>query len=832
MKKEGVETMKTPQALKSSGPEPRLGIFLCECGEEIASKVDLPALARTLVQAPRVEHVEILPFTCLAPGLDRVREVIARQELNRIIVAGCESRILHKKFDRALAALGVEEEEIDLVNLRDYVARVNRGTPADLAGKGAKLIRASQAWLETLKPTPPLRIDYQGPVLVLGGGIAGYGAAQELAAQGVETIIALNRDQEEELSRAHRIYPGDDHCFERLAEIIKGVAASPLVRTVRVGEVKQVSGRFGDYTVTFAPPAGEEALKVQAGAIIAALDWEVAHQLPEYSHDGERIICQVEMNEFIKDGRALSGRIVFWVNDIESGQPLAAHLSLEGAWSMATHLREKLPGAQVSILYDGSLPIPFGTFDRARARQLGIALIPYDGKVRPLVKSEYISFNRKNIQTEQDLGWDLLVLSPRRKPGAEALRTAKILGLEVKEEEFLERSPQMVRPDQVVLDEKLIVGSACQPCDLRGALAQGRRVAKKTGVLVKKAQAGELFAPRVISTLDPDKCSVCTLCREVCDCLAIQPVSGPVEGLGHNVPRMVDPMLCTGEGTCAASCPEMALTLENSTLAQHEARVTALARSLEAHEVMGFGCQWSGAAAADQTGLRGLAYDPRFYLLPVRCLGQLDPVVMARAFLEGANGLLLIGCNPEECHHSYGIDHTWSRVWVLKQLLDLCGLERGRIALAHSDITKPEDFVTTVESFTKTMDSLGPIKREAETQAKLQAVYDALHTYRVRWVLGVSLRRPWETSYPMHMPNPVAYDRTLTEIVTEEFFRARVRNLLRTKGKSLQLEDIIQAVGVDEGRAREYLKDMGHEGLISIVFINRTLYYGLPFGPQ
>jgi len=573
-------------------------------------------------------------------------------------------------------------------------------------------------------------------------------------------------------------------------------------------------------------------LEVQAGAIIAALDWEVAHQLPECGHDGERIICQVEMNEFIRDGQPLSGKIVFWINDMESGQPFAAHLSLEGAWNMATHLRENLPETRVSILYDGSLPIPFGTFDRARARQLGIALIPYDRQVRPQVKSEYISFNRMNIQTEHDLGWDLLVLSPRRKPGAEALRTAKILGLEVREEEFLERSPQMVRPDQVVLGEKLIVGSACQPCDLRGALSQGRRVAKKIGALVKRAQAGELFAPPVISIMDQYKCSVCTLCREVCDCLAIQPVSGPVEGLGHDVPRMVDPMLCTGEGTCAASCPELALTLQNCTLAQHEARVTALAQSLAAHEVMGFGCQWSGAAAADQTGLRGLTYNPRFFLLPVRCLGQIDPVVMGRAFLEGANGLLLIGCHPEECHHSYGIDHTWSRVWVLKKLLDLCGLERDRIALAHSDITKPERFVGTVESFCKTMDTLGPINRDAETQSRLQSLYDTLHGYRVRWVLGVSLRRPWETSYPMHMPNPAAYDRTLTEIVTEEFFRARVRNLLRVKGKSLQLADITQTLRVDEERAHDYLKDMGHEGLISIVFINRTLYYGLPFGPQ
>jgi DNA-binding GntR family transcriptional regulator len=82
----------------------------------------------------------------------------------------------------------------------------------------------------------------------------------------------------------------------------------------------------------------------------------------------------------------------------------------------------------------------------------------------------------------------------------------------------------------------------------------------------------------------------------------------------------------------------------------------------------------------------------------------------------------------------------------------------------------------------------------------------------------------------MHMPNPEQYDKTLTDILTEEFFRARVNNLLRRKGKLLQLPEIAQALGVSEDQARDYLKDMGYEGLISIAFINRELYYGLPFG--
>lgn len=819
--------MNQKQAVKESWAESKLGVFLCECGTRIAPRVDTTILAQILNEAG-IAHVETLPFWCLRPGLDQIREVVDQKGLNRIIVAGCESRILHKKFEQALEALGLTEGQIDLVNLRDHVAQVHSGDAAELARKGAKLIRASQAWLETLQPTPRLPIDYRGPVMVLGGGVAAYGAAQELAAEGVAAILSLTYDPAEEMERACRLYLGEYHYYDRLEQTIQEVEDSPLVNQTRVGPLQEVSGKFGAYSVTFASADGGDSVEIKVGAIIAALDWDIVHPAAQLGHDGVRVVCQIEINELIRKGEVPKGRVVFWINDLDAGQPFAAQLSLQSAWNSAVYLREQFPETEAAILYDSTMPTPPGTFDRAQARKLDIALIPYDNRVHPAVKNEYIFYNRAADRTEQDLRWDLLVLSPRRTPGAEALKIAKILGLEVKEEAFLGRSPQMVRPDQVILGEKLMVGSACQPCDLRGALSQGRRVAKKTAALVKKAQAGELYAPLVISTVDQSKCTVCTLCREICDCLAIQPVSGPVEGLGHNVPRMVDPMLCTGEGTCAASCPEMALTLANCTTAQHEARVGALARSLADSEAMGFGCQWSGAAAADQAGLRGLNYNRGFYLLPVRCLGQIDPVVMGRAFLDGANGLLLIGCNPEECHHSYGIDHTWSRVWVLKKLLSLCGLPRERIALAHSDITKPEQFVGTVESFMKTMTALGPIQRDLETQNRLQALYDALHVSRVRWVLGVSLRRPWETSYPSHMPNPAAYDHTLTEILTEEFFRARVKNLMRQKGKLLQLHDVTEALGVNEEKAHEYLKDMGYEGLIAISFVNRTRFYGLP----
>ncbi len=127
---------------------------------------------------------------------------------------------------------------------------------------------------------------------------------------------------------------------------------------------------------------------------------------------------------------------------------------------------------------------------------MGIKLIPYDGSLRPTIQSGYITYNDLYDQIEQELPWDQLVLSPVRDPGHESIRIAKILGMFTYEGQFLEREPQMVRPDEVGLGEKLIAGSSRKPCELQETLRQGRRAARVLVNLVKKAQAGELYGAR------------------------------------------------------------------------------------------------------------------------------------------------------------------------------------------------------------------------------------------------------------------------------------------------------------------------------------------------
>ncbi len=802
----------------------RCGVFLCQCGPKIAPKVDLPALEQMIREQLSPDWVEILPFPCMAPGMEEVKKAIQENRLNRVLVAGCEPRVMLKKLQRDLRELGLEEEQIEMVNLRDHVALVHAGEPpAELAVKASKLVAAEIVGLMSIRTIASQKVECKGPVMILGGGMATYSAALELVRAGIDTIISvLSEDLEDEIRMLHERYPGERHFHGRLRKIMQEVYESPHIKAISRGEVEKVTGHWGDYSVTFSGVDNQLPPTYKVGAIIAALDGEMLHQGPDFGHDGVRVLCHTELEEQIWVQGVPGHRLVFWLNDIETNRPWH-QLSFRGAWNLARNIRIHNVNSKASILFNSQISVPLSTTERVQARELGIRLIQYDGNLRPTIQSGYITYNDLYDQIERELPWDQLVLSPIRDPGNESIRIAKILGMYTYEGQFLDREPMMVRPDEVGLGEKLIAGSSRKPCELQETLRQGRRAARVLIDLVKKAQAGELYGSRDACFVDPSLCTGCGLCKEICDCGAILSVEGP----GGGIPRTVDPMVCTGGGTCAASCPHLALNVQTRPLARREARAGALALRLAGNEVMGYACSWGGAAAADHAGLQGLGYNPRFYLLRMRCIGELDPIIMGRAFLNGANGLLLLGCKPETCHHCYGLDHTWSRSLMLKKLLELSGLERERISLAHGDLNDPLQLTRTIDTFVSTIDRLGAIKGDPQTQAKIQALYDTLHNPRVRWVLGASLRRPWETTYPADQRNAMEYDMTLTDVIAEEFCRTRITNLLKQEARVMLLEEVIEALKVDKKHAVSCLKDLSSEGIVSRIFKDRVPYYSM-----
>jgi len=234
-------------------------------------------------------------------------------------------------------------------------------------------------------------------------------------------------------------------------------------------------------------------------------------------------------------------------------------------------------------------------------------------------------------------------------------------------------------------------------------------------------------------------------------------------------------------------------------------------------DVLGFICSWGGASAANLAAMKGLTYSNQIYMIQVNCLGSIDPTILSMAFLNGVKGILMIGCKPGTCHYSTGIDHCWVRVNALKKLFSLAGLERERIGLGYVGINEAEAFVKIVESFMGTISQLEPIKKDDKTIInKLKALHDTLNYPRVRWILGVRLRRPNEESYTGDQRNAVEFDEIMLDILAEEYLASRIINTLKLSDKPLNPREIAHTLNEDVYKVTTALSELTKEERITL----------------
>lgn len=807
---------------------PRIGVFLCKCGEKIEPLVDLTAFKEKVKSDPAVACCDILPYPCLEPGMDHMIKQIREKGLNRLIVAGCENRLMLKKFERKMEPEGLKKGQVDVINIRGHVAAPSDAAPAQKAKKGAKLVLASVAEMAALHPSIQKSVTITHPPLIVGGGIASFSAAQELARQGIDCLLFVEeQDPEIILKNLYRTYPGERIHHDRVRKIIAGVVENPRVTILPPGQLSGLAGVTGEYTLTFLDPEAMTSRKYKAGTVIACLDGELSPPGPEFGYDGKTVVCQTEFENMVFNREIPKGNTVFWISDYEHGQPENAQLSARTAWNIGKHILEHSAKTRVIILYNEQMALPISAAERKISRKLNMIWVPYDKSVQPILQAGFINFGGISDHLEHELPWDHLVLSPVRKIGPAALKTARVLGIVHEDSDFLGIHHAKVRPEMVGREETYLAGSARYACDLTDALNQGKKAAKKNAGMIEKSKTGILFAPRVVCVVDTDKCVGCGQCQELCDCGGI----GVAEGTSGGLPRVVDPMVCTGGGTCAAACPYNALTLQNNTNDQREARVAALSRQMADDEFVAFACSWAGLPAADNAGNRSMKYDPRIHIIGVPCLGQIDPSVMARAFLEGTPGLLLVGCVPEDCHHSFGIDHAWSRVNLMKKLFNLCGIDRNRITIAHADLNQPEAFIKTVESFSRMIQALGPIEKTPANQEKLESIYRLVkYNSRIRLLLSAGLRRPWEKTYRGDQRFALQYDREdFITAVKEELVKSRLEGVfLASKKQSFDIDQLRQLISEEKQSVVSQLTEMVSEGMISVKYKEGKPYYLWP----
>ncbi len=176
---------------KPAGPEhgQRIGVFVCECGRNIAGSVDCEAVRAYAEKLPGVVYTTVNKYTCSEPGQQEVKIGIVEHELDRVVVASCSPRNYEPIFRDCVAQAGLNPYLMTMANIREGVSWVHMGDVPAATRKAQEVVEIAVAKARCLMPLRETEMNVTPGALVVGGGIAGIQAALDLAEAGHQVYL-------------------------------------------------------------------------------------------------------------------------------------------------------------------------------------------------------------------------------------------------------------------------------------------------------------------------------------------------------------------------------------------------------------------------------------------------------------------------------------------------------------------------------------------------------------------------------------------------------------------------------------------------------------------
>jgi heterodisulfide reductase subunit A len=242
----------------SKPEEPRIGVFVCYCGLNIAGTVDVEDVAEYARKLPGVVYVKTNRYTCADPGQEEIRKGVRDHKLNRVVVAACSPRMHEPTFRRTVAEAGLNPFLYEMANIREFSSWCHQGTPKEATEKAKELVKMAVAKVRLLEPLNVIEVPVTNRALVVGAGVAGASAALDLAEMGYQVYLVDKAEiiggHMAQLGKTFPVFecsncPQQIHCprFSCAATRIGAVAVHPNIKLLAYSEVKKVEGVIGSY---------------------------------------------------------------------------------------------------------------------------------------------------------------------------------------------------------------------------------------------------------------------------------------------------------------------------------------------------------------------------------------------------------------------------------------------------------------------------------------------------------------------------------------------------------------------------------------------------------
>ncbi|MCB2225451.1 MAG: FAD-dependent oxidoreductase [Desulfarculaceae bacterium] len=537
--------VEVPQ-LNVSGDAPRVGVFVCSCGINIAGVVDVKEVMDYAATLPNVVYVENNLFTCSQDTQDKMTEVIKEQGLNRMVVAACSPRTHEPLFQETLQAAGINKYLFDMANIRNQTSWVHGDDPVKATERAKDQVRMAVAKASLLEPLSEAKLSILPSAMVIGGGLAGMNAALELARQGYPTHLVERDVQLGGNARMLRVTAKGDEVAPYLAELKEKVEAEPNI-TVHLGaNIEKVDGFLGNFNTTLS--GGEE---IEHGVAIIATGAS-EYRPTEYLMDQHPAVkTHLELDAALLNGEidpSQVGSAVFiqCVGSREPERPYCSKVCCTHSVESALLIKEQNPEAQVAILYRDMRTFGDRELLYKKARAAGVLFIRYDPENKPEVTADgdklVVAVDDPILGRRIALDAELLVLaSAVVSHNDEPL--AQMFKIPLDQDGWFLEAHVKLRPVDFATDGVFMAGICHYPKPIEEAVAQAQAAVARAVTVLSK---GEMFLPGTVAVIDQNKCVGCGVCWTVCPYKAITE--------DENGLAVVNEALCKGCGTCVASC--------------------------------------------------------------------------------------------------------------------------------------------------------------------------------------------------------------------------------------------------------------------------------------
>jgi heterodisulfide reductase subunit A len=562
----------------------KIGVYVCECGNNIADNVDIDRIIKTICPMRGIEVIEKYRLLCSEDGKEFLNQSIKDHQLTHLVVAACSPKQHEHTFMGVCISAGLNPHLFQMANIREQCAWV---TPdkEEATDKAIRQITAAIARVAYQEALQKKDMEVSPDVVVIGGGIAGIRAAQLLASPDRRAYLV---EKGASLGGKVRSF---DKLFTRMesgAALIESelgkLEGNENVEVFTDSEVEQILGFFGNFETKIINRTTGEERQIYVGAVVLATGFDLMDLsgLTQYGYGKvDDVYTSLEFEEMNLPDGPTSGKIL-----LKNGNPptsvaiihcvgreekgYCSKVCCMYSLKFAGMLKDKLPDVKISEIY-ADLCLPGKAYQKfyEETRNSGVEFIRAE-------KTD-VTRNRKGVTVKYEnesgpkgeLTTDMVILVPAMEPANDTGKFAAMLGIPADNQGFLAQEHQKLAPIGASVEGVFVVGCAQGPKSIAESIVQSEAAAGK--ILSSLVPGRRLELEVKTSEISETFCSGCRTCISVCPYSAIS---------FDDFKRIavVNEALCHGCGVCAAACPSGAARVKNFAFSQIYQEVEALLR--------------------------------------------------------------------------------------------------------------------------------------------------------------------------------------------------------------------------------------------------------------